>query len=142
MRELVDCRADMINEAVAAGRPLPANLSRPWALMRAEDVPEAKAHITMSWVHPTDEETFWVHGHDHEYDEVLVLTGSNPEDPRDLPGHQGRAPHHYDLRHRLHPGRHEALPARLQPGRPPFPLPRHRALPARFRARAGLTFPV
>ena len=84
VRELVDCRDDMINEAEAAGRPLPANLSRPWALMRAEDVPEAKAYITMSWVHPTEEETFWVHEHDHEYDEVLVFTGSNPDDPRDL----------------------------------------------------------
>ncbi|MDA3147307.1 hypothetical protein JSO19_07925 [Leucobacter sp. UCMA 4100] len=84
VRDLKDCRFDMVNEAEAAGRELPKNLSRPWALMRASDVPEAKAYITMSWVHPTSEETFWVHEHEHEYDEVLVFTGSNPEDPKDL----------------------------------------------------------
>lgn len=84
VRDLVDCRDDMINEAEQVGRPLPQNLSRPWALMRADDVPEAKAYITMSWVHPTDEETFWVQEHEHDYDEMLVFTGSNPENPRDL----------------------------------------------------------
>lgn len=84
VRDLVDCRDDMINEAEQVGRPLPKNLSRPWALMRADDVPEAKAYITMSWVHPTDEETFWVQEHEHDYDELLVFTGSNREDLRDL----------------------------------------------------------
>ena len=84
VRELKDCRDAMSNEAEAVGRPLPANLSRPWAIMRSEDVPEAKAYITMSWVHPTSEETLWVDEHEHEYDEVLVFTGSNREDPHDL----------------------------------------------------------
>lgn len=84
VRDLVDCRDDMINEAEQVGRPLPKNLSRPWALMRSDDVPEAKAYLTMSWVHPTDEETFWVQEHEHDYDEMLVFTGSNSEDPRDL----------------------------------------------------------
>ena len=84
VRGLRDCRDDMINEAEAAGRPLPANLSRPWAIMRSSDVPEAKAYITMSWVHPTDESVFWVHEHEHDYDEVLTWTGSNPDDPEDL----------------------------------------------------------
>lgn len=84
VRDLVDCRDDMINEAEQVGRPLPKNLSRPWALMRSDDVPEAKVYLTMSWVHPIDEETFWVQEHEHDYDEMLVFTGSNPEDPRDL----------------------------------------------------------
>lgn len=84
VRDLRDCRFDMINEAEAAGRPLPTNLSRPWALMSAMDVPEAKAYLTMSWVHPSDEPVFWVHEHEHDYDEVLTWTGSDPENPHDL----------------------------------------------------------
>lgn len=84
VRELRDCREDMVNEAEAAERPLPANLSRPWALMSAQEVPEAKAYLTMSWVHPTDEPVFWVHEHEHDYDEILTWTGSNPDDIHDL----------------------------------------------------------
>lgn len=84
VRSLRDCREDMLYEAEAAGRELPANLSRPWALMSAYDVPEAKAYLTMSWVNPTDEHVDWVHEHVHDYDEVLTFTGSNPEDANDL----------------------------------------------------------
>ncbi|MHA3724697.1 hypothetical protein ACXR2T_12560 [Leucobacter sp. HY1910] len=84
VRKLRDCRLDMVNEGEAAGRPLPANLSAPWALMSSTEVPEAKAYLTMSWVHPTDERVDWVHEHEHDYDEVLTWTGSNPDDPSDL----------------------------------------------------------
>ena len=84
VRTLRDCRDDMVNEAEAAGRELPANLSRPWALMSANEVPEAKAYLTMSWVGPTAEHVDWVHEHVHDYDEVLIWTGSNPQDVHDL----------------------------------------------------------
>lgn len=85
-RELRACAADMVNEGDAAGKPRPHNLSNPWAIVRAEDVAEAKAYITMSWVHPTDEPQHWVDEHTHDYDEVLVWTGSDPDDPHSLGG--------------------------------------------------------
>ncbi|UOE44397.1 hypothetical protein [Agromyces larvae] len=83
-RELRVCADDMVNEGEAAGTALPPNLSQPWAIVRADDVPEAKTYITMSWVHPTDEPQHWVDEHEHEYDEVLVWTGSDPDRPHDL----------------------------------------------------------
>lgn len=84
VRNMRECRDEMINEGEAAGRPLPANLSQPWALMSARDVPEAKVFMTTSWVHPSAEPVDWVHEHVHEYDEILTWTGSNPDDPHDL----------------------------------------------------------
>ena len=83
-RELRECNDDMVNEGEAAGKPLPPNLSRPWATVRAEDVPESSAYITMSWVHPTEEPQLWVHEHEHDYDEVLVWTGSDHENQHEL----------------------------------------------------------
>ena len=85
-RELRECASDMVNEGEAAGRERPANLSEPWALLRGSDVPEAKAYLTMSWVHPTPEPVHWVDEHVHDYDEVLVWTGSDPDSPHDLGG--------------------------------------------------------
>ena len=83
-RELRDCATDMVNEGEAAGSERPANLSEPWAIVRAADVPEAQAYITMSWVYPTDEPQHWVDEHVHDYDEELVWTGSDPDAPHDL----------------------------------------------------------
>ncbi|MGH3586216.1 MAG: hypothetical protein ACRDQ0_07810 [Pseudonocardia sp.] len=82
--EMKDCRDDMVNEGAAAGKPLPPNLSAPWALMRATDVPEATAYITTSWVHEVDHEVEWVEEHDHTYDEVLMFLGNDPNDPNAL----------------------------------------------------------
>lgn len=84
VRSLRECQDDMINEGTAAGRELPPNLSQPWALMSANDVAEAKAYLTMSWVSPTDEPVDWVHEHVHDYDEVLIWTGSDPHNELDL----------------------------------------------------------
>lgn len=84
--EAKECRSDMVYEGEAADTPLPANLSDPWALIRAEDVPGASVYITTSWVHEVDHDVDWVKEHEHDYDEVLMFLGNNPEDVNDLGG--------------------------------------------------------
>lgn len=79
-----ECGADMVNEGEAAGKELPGNLSQPWAAMRSQDVPEATAYITTSWVHPVDHEVDWVSEHEHDYDEILMFLGNDPANPDDL----------------------------------------------------------
>lgn len=86
--ELHECADDMVNEGEAAGKQLPPNLSEPWALMRAADVPEATAYVTTSWIHPKDgdERVLWVHEHEHDYDEILMFLGADAAHPGDLGG--------------------------------------------------------
>ncbi|WP_028924092.1 hypothetical protein [Pseudonocardia acaciae] len=84
--EMQECRLDMVNEGEAAGKPLPPNLSDPWAAMRSSDVPGATAYITTSWVHEVDHDVEWVEEHDHEYDEILMFLGNDPNNVNDLGG--------------------------------------------------------
>lgn len=87
VRHMGDSSADLVNEgAVATGVPRPAHIGDAFALMRAEDVPESKIHMTYSWIGPTEEPSHWVNEHEHDYDEVLIWTGSDPENPHDLGG--------------------------------------------------------
>ncbi|MDI3387825.1 hypothetical protein QIS99_16685 [Streptomyces sp. B-S-A8] len=79
-----ECGDDMVNEGDAAGFELPANLSEPWAAMRAADVPTASAYITTSWVGEVDTEVEWVREHEHDYDEILMFVGNDPENADDL----------------------------------------------------------
>ena len=84
--EAKECAADMVNEGAAAEKPLPFNLSEPWALLRAADVPQASCYITTSWVGAIDHEEEWVEEHVHDYDEVLMFLGNDPDDVNDLGG--------------------------------------------------------
>jgi len=85
--DVQDCRTDMVNEGEAAGRPLPANLSLPYALMRAVEIPQAKVFAAYSWIYPEPNEVFWVHEHVHDdFDEVLVWMGTDPDNELDLGG--------------------------------------------------------
>lgn len=84
VRHFAECADDMVNEGDAAGKELPPNLSGPWAAMRAEDVPGASAYITTSWVHPVGHEVEWVREHEHDYDEILMFVGNDPDNPDDL----------------------------------------------------------
>lgn len=81
-----ECADDMVNEGEAAGDPLPPNLSDPYGLMRSADVDSSKVFMAYSWVHPTSEPVFWVHEHVHEFDEVLMWMGSDPDNLHDLGG--------------------------------------------------------
>jgi len=82
--EAKQCADDMVNEGAAVQKPLPPNCSEPWALLRAEEVPQASAYITTSWIHADPNEHDWVDEHVHDYDEVLMFLGNDPEHPNDL----------------------------------------------------------
>lgn len=78
------CEDDLINEGAAAGVPKPANVSDAFALMRAEDVAQSQVHMTYCWITEASESVQWVNEHEHDYDEVLIWRGSNPDDIHDL----------------------------------------------------------
>lgn len=76
---------DMVNEGEASDGSLPENLSLPYGIMRALDVPASSVFGAYSWVAPVEDEVFWVHEHVHEdFDEVLVWMGNDPNNPGDL----------------------------------------------------------
>ena len=84
VRNMVSCGADFSNEGDAAGLPTPPNAGPPLGLMRAVDVPQSKIHMSHTWIHEVDEAHQWVSEHSHDYDEVLIWTGSDPANPEDL----------------------------------------------------------
>lgn len=87
VREMGLADDDLVNEgAQATGSPRPAHIGDAFALLSADLVPEAKIHMTYSWIHPTEEGSHWVNEHEHTYDEVLVFLGTDPEHPKDLGG--------------------------------------------------------
>src|SRR5690606_11234399 len=67
-----------------AGRPEPPNVGKGYELIGQLVQPDAKIHSTYVWITETAQELHWVDEHIHDYDEVLIWTGSNPDDPRDL----------------------------------------------------------
>lgn len=79
-----DCADDMVNEGDAAGAELPPNLDPPLGAMRAADVPEASAYVTTSWVKQIDHEAEWALEHEHDFDEIIMFCGNNPDNPDDL----------------------------------------------------------
>ncbi|QIM16270.1 hypothetical protein G7067_07280 [Leucobacter insecticola] len=84
VRNMVPCGSDFSNEGDAAGLPTPPNVSPPLGLMRVNEVPQSQIHMSHTWIHEVDEAHHWVNDHVHEYDEVLIWTGSDPENPEDL----------------------------------------------------------
>ncbi|MGH9044671.1 MAG: hypothetical protein ACRDVP_07560 [Acidimicrobiales bacterium] len=85
LTEPSDGSLDMVYEGQAVGA-LPPNLGIPWALMRAADIPEASAYVTTSWVREADDRVLWVHEHEHDYDEILLFLGNDPNKEEDLGG--------------------------------------------------------
>ncbi|UOE44393.1 cupin domain-containing protein [Agromyces larvae] len=80
----VIANGEMSNEGEAAGMVEPENLGEPFWLMHPDSVPESRINMTHVWVKETDEPAEWVKPHVHDYDEILIWTGSNPDDPHDL----------------------------------------------------------
>ena len=75
---------EMSNEGEAVGREQPKNIGEAFWLMHAESVPESQINMSHVWIHETDEPIHWVDPHVHDYDEILIWTGGDPENPRDL----------------------------------------------------------
>ena len=46
--------------------------------------PQAPMHMTYIWITEIDKPLHWVTEHVHDYDEILIWTGSDPQNPRDL----------------------------------------------------------
>ncbi|WP_067245667.1 hypothetical protein [Microbacterium resistens] len=72
------------NEPAADASERPRNLHSVGELISTQSYPDAKVHLTYAWVTEIDEETHWVDEHVHDYDEILMWTGSDPDDPHDL----------------------------------------------------------
>lgn len=83
-RTMTSCAADFLYEGDNANLPTPPNVTTPLGLMRAADVPLSPIHMSYNWIMPTDEPVHWVNEHVHDYDEVLIWTGGDPENPTDL----------------------------------------------------------
>ncbi len=72
------------NEGEAVGLPDPPNQGEGCELVGPQTQRDTKIHMTHVWFTECDEPHPWVAEHVHDYDEVLVWTGSDPENPRDL----------------------------------------------------------
>jgi len=84
VRKMPNCIEDLVNEGAAAGVVEPDNVGPALALMRSQEVPESKIHLTYTWIGECDEPVQWVKEHEHDYDEVLIWHGNDPDDPDDL----------------------------------------------------------
>lgn len=81
VRNMVVCGDDFSNEGDAAGLPTPPNAGTPFGLMRVNEVPESKIHMSHTWIYEVADSHQWVSEHEHDYDEILIWTGSDPENP-------------------------------------------------------------
>ncbi|WET76834.1 hypothetical protein P3102_22280 [Amycolatopsis sp. QT-25] len=84
VRKMQSCIDDLVNEGAAAGVVEPDNVGPALALMRSEQVPESKIHLTYTWINECDTPVHWVKEHEHDYDEVLIWHGNDPNDVDDL----------------------------------------------------------
>ncbi|MGG6898372.1 hypothetical protein [Rhizobium sp. BR 315] len=46
--------------------------------------PKSPIHMTHIWIAETEQPIHWVSEHIHDYDEILIWTGSDLDNPRDL----------------------------------------------------------
>lgn len=82
--EMPSCAGEFTSEGEQAGLELPDNLGEGHWLVNSTIVPESQINMSHIWVHPSDEKQHWVNPHKHDYDEVLIWTGGDPENPHDL----------------------------------------------------------
>ena len=84
VKDMPNCMDEMVmDDEEQLEYPLP-NLGEGLWIVNSDLVPGAQANMTHIWIHPSDEPQLWVNPHQHDYDEILIWTGGNPDDPRDL----------------------------------------------------------
>ncbi|MDA3147305.1 hypothetical protein JSO19_07915 [Leucobacter sp. UCMA 4100] len=86
VKDMPDCMPSMRKDS-ETGEPLEYrydNLGEGLWLMNQDLVPGSKVSMTHIWIHETTDPQLWVNQHQHETDEILIFTGSNPDDPHDL----------------------------------------------------------
>lgn len=84
VKHMVSCGDDFSNEGDAAGLPSPPNAGTPLGLMRTNEVAESQIHMSHTWIYEVADSHQWVSEHEHDFDEILIWTGSNPDNPEDL----------------------------------------------------------
>ncbi|GAA3034369.1 hypothetical protein [Actinokineospora globicatena] len=84
VRKMPNCLDDLVNEGAGSGVVEPPNIGEALALMRSQEVPESKIHLTYCWITECDSPVEWVKEHVHDYDEVLIWHGNDPTDPDHL----------------------------------------------------------
>ncbi|MGO3678182.1 hypothetical protein [Leucobacter sp. UCMA 4100] len=84
VKDMPNIGGDFKNEGDAAGLPTPTNTGEPLGLMHKGIVPQSKIHMSHTWIFETDEPQHWVNEHEHDYDEILIWTGTDPDNPEDL----------------------------------------------------------
>lgn len=82
--DMVVCGDDFSNEGDAAGLPTPPNAGTPFGLMRSNEVPQSRIHMSHTWIYEVEDSHQWVSEHQHDYDEILIWTGGDPDNPTDL----------------------------------------------------------
>jgi hypothetical protein len=85
VKNMPSCESEMVTEdqAKELEYALP-NLGEGLWLMNSTLVPESQINMTHIWIKESDQEQRWVNPHVHDYDEILIWTGGDPENPRDL----------------------------------------------------------
>ncbi|WP_018681016.1 hypothetical protein [Actinokineospora enzanensis] len=84
VRKMPNCLDDLVNEGAASGVVEPPNVGEALALMRSNEVPQSKIHLTYCWIHECSEPVQWVKEHEHDYDEILIWHGNDPDNVDDL----------------------------------------------------------
>jgi hypothetical protein len=76
-------QADFTAEGALADLDIPPNTGG-FELVGRLTQPKAPMHMTHIWITETDKPIHWVSEHAHDYDEILIWTGSDLDNPRDL----------------------------------------------------------
>lgn len=76
-------KADFSAEGALAGLERPPNTGG-YELVGTLVQPKAPIHMTHIWITQIDRPLHWVAEHFHDYDEILIWTGGDPDNPRDL----------------------------------------------------------
>ena len=82
--DMPNCMDEMVKENEEQLEYALPNLGEGLWLVNSDLVPGAQVNMTHIWIHPHAEPQQWVNPHVHDYDEVLIWTGGDPDDPHDL----------------------------------------------------------
>jgi hypothetical protein len=86
-KEKVDYEKYMVREPLWEAGPGVKNRQSPtMTYMSSKQVPEANYYIELGWIFDIPEPNPHIHEHIHDYDEIVLHWGGNPETPQDLGG--------------------------------------------------------
>ncbi|WP_067245663.1 hypothetical protein [Microbacterium resistens] len=71
-------------EADYGDRERPKNIKSVGELISTQTYPESKVHMTYAWITEQEDPIQWSSEHVHDYDEILMWKGNDPENPHEL----------------------------------------------------------